>query len=83
LDGSPDVDVIVTELGDSAVGLDGRAHITDPDPGKYVHARSEWIEAVKKRFDSEGIDMPYPYTELTGRIDVSNGQRTETAQTGD
>ena len=31
---------------------------------------NEWIEAVKKRFDAEGVGMPYPYTELTGSIQV-------------
>ena len=82
-DGDSDVDVIVTELGDSAVGLTGRGHIAEPDRSKYVHAMSQWVEAVKKRFDSEGIDMPYPYTELTGGIEVSDGQRTETAQADD
>ena len=68
----PEPNVIVTELGDSAVGLVGRAHITDPSRGKYVNAVSDWVEAVKNRFDAEGIDMPYPYTELTGTLGVEN-----------
>jgi small-conductance mechanosensitive channel len=73
-DGDSDPDVIVTELGSSAVGLDSRAYINDPAPGKFVHARSEWVEAVKNRFDEEGIDMPYPYTELTGTLDVDDAR---------
>jgi small-conductance mechanosensitive channel len=68
----PEPNVIVTELGDSAVGLVGRAHITDPSRGKYVNAVSDWVEAVKNRFDAEGIDMPYPYTELTGTLGVES-----------
>ena len=71
-DGDSDPDVIVTELGSSAVGLNSRAYINDPAPGKFVHARSEWVEAVKNRFDEEGIDMPYPYTELTGTLGVED-----------
>jgi len=73
-DGDGEPDVVVTELGSSAVGLTGRAHIADPSRGKYVNARSEWVEAVKNRFDSEGIDMPYPYTELTGTLNVADAR---------
>ena len=73
-DGDSDPDVIVTELGSSAVGLDSRAYINDPALGEFVHARSEWVEAVKNRFDEEGIDMPYPYTELTGTLNVDDNQ---------
>jgi small-conductance mechanosensitive channel len=82
-DGDGDPDVIVTELGDSAVGLTGRAHIAEPNRGKYANALSEWVEAVKNRFDSEGIDMPYPYTELTGTLDVADAQREEAASADD
>jgi small conductance mechanosensitive channel len=78
-DASPESDVIVTELGDSAIGLTARAHISEPSRGKYVNALSDWIEAVKKRFDTEGIDMPYPYTELTGTLNVADTQREDTA----
>ena len=77
-DGESDADVILTELGSSAVGLDGRAYISDPTPRKCVNARSAWVEAVKTRFDEEGIDMPYPYTELTGTLNVADAQREET-----
>ena len=80
-DGS-DSDVIVTELGDSAVGLTARGYITDPDRSKYVNAQSNF-EAVKNRFDAEGIDMPYPYTELTGTLDVADAQREEAASADD
>jgi small-conductance mechanosensitive channel len=71
-DGDSDPDVIVTELGSSAVGLNSRAYINDPAPSKLVHARSEWVEAVKNRFDEKGIDMPYPYTELTGTLGIED-----------
>ena len=73
-DANPEPDVIVTELGDSAVGLTARAHISDPSRGKYVNALSNWVEAVKNRFDNEGIDMPYPYTELTGTLNVADAR---------
>jgi small conductance mechanosensitive channel len=71
----------VTELGDSAVGLSGRIWI-DPNESSYGAIRARYLEAVKRRFDAEGIDMPYPNTELSGAIDVTtNGGPTGT--TGD
>ena len=83
LRGEPEPDVILTELGDSAVGLTARAYIDDPGRGKYVKALSAWVQAVKERFDAEGIDMPYPYTELTGGIDIENVDEAEQARADD
>jgi small-conductance mechanosensitive channel len=34
--------------------------------------RAQFVEAVKERFDAEGIDMPYPNTELSGGVEVTN-----------
>ena len=65
------------------MGLTARRYITDPDRSKYVNAQSDWVEAVKNRFDAEGIDMPYPYTELTGTLDVADAQREEAASADD
>jgi small-conductance mechanosensitive channel len=60
----------VTELGDSAVVLSGRLWI-DPTETSYGAVRAAFLEAIKERFDTDGIDMPYPTTELTGGIDVA------------
>lgn len=71
----------VTELGDSAVVLSGRIWI-DSNESSYGAIRARFVEAVKQRFDAEGLDMPYPNTELSGTIEVSNdGEIAET--TGD
>jgi small-conductance mechanosensitive channel len=59
----------VTELGDSAVVLSGRIWI-DPAESSYGAVRAAFVEAVKQRFDAEGIDMPYPNTELSGGLEV-------------
>ncbi|WP_435076709.1 mechanosensitive ion channel family protein [Halococcus sp. AFM35] len=83
LKGDPEPDVILTELADSYVGLTARAYIDDPSRGKYVHTLSAWVQAVKERFDREGIDMPYPYTELTGGIDIDNLAEAEQARADD
>lgn len=83
LKGEPEPDVILTELADSYVGLTSRAYIANPDRGKYVKTLSAWVQAVKERFDEEGIDMPYPYTELTGEINVDGIEQSSRASADD
>ena len=61
----------VTALGDSAVVLSGRAWI-DPAAHSYGAIRAQFLEAVKQRFDAEGLDMPYPNTELSGELTVAS-----------
>lgn len=67
----PSPAVRLTELGDSYVGLTGTVWIDDPTHGDYVKVRSDFVQAVKERFDADGIDMPYPFTELTGEVEVA------------
>ncbi|SDM57380.1 Small-conductance mechanosensitive channel [Halogranum gelatinilyticum] len=78
----PAPDIRVTELGDSAVGLQTRFWIDEPSRGDFVRVRSDLVQAVKERFDAEGIDMPYPHTQLTGGIDVE-GIQTASATPSD
>jgi Small-conductance mechanosensitive channel len=66
----------VTGLGDSAVVLNGRVWI-DPAETGAGGVKHELVENVKRRFDAEEIGMPYPYTELTGEINVNNHDLTE------
>jgi small-conductance mechanosensitive channel len=61
----------VTDLGDSAVVLSGRLWI-DPRESSPGAIKSAFIEAVKTRFDAEGVGMPYPHTELVGSIGVDS-----------
>jgi len=61
----------VTQLGDSAVVLQGRCWI-DPAETGFGGVRAQFVEAVKERFDAEGIDMPYPTTEVAGGLEVTN-----------
>jgi small-conductance mechanosensitive channel len=76
----PAPDVRVSELGDSAVGLNARFWIDQPGRSDFVRIQSEFVESVKERFDSEGIDMPYPYRQLTGGIDIGGELETQQAQ---
>ena len=66
----PAPSVRVVELGDSAVGLQSRFWIDDPSRSDFVATRSKYVQAVKQRFDAEGIDMPYPYRQLTGEVEM-------------
>jgi small-conductance mechanosensitive channel len=56
------------------VVLSGRLWIDTEETG-YGPVRSAFVERVKERFDAEGIDMPYPNTELSGSVEVTNTER--------
>jgi small-conductance mechanosensitive channel len=62
--------VRVTELADSYVGLQTRFWMDNPSRSGFTAIRSDFVQAVKERCDAEGIDMPYPYVEVVGGIDV-------------
>lgn len=75
----PEPSAPVAELGDSAVVLSGRIWI-DPNETSYGGVRAQFVEAVKQRFDAEGLDMPYPNTELSGALEITeHGGSTEAA----
>jgi len=67
----PEPTAPVTELSDSAVILSGRLWI-GPSESSYGDITAQFVERVKKRFDAEGIDIPYPNTELSGGVEVTN-----------
>jgi small-conductance mechanosensitive channel len=56
-----DKEIIVrlTELGDSAVNLRLTFHV--PNRGLAFDTGCDIRESIKKRFDAEGIEIPYPY----------------------
>ncbi|MFB6154505.1 MAG: mechanosensitive ion channel family protein [Haloferacaceae archaeon] len=60
--------VVVSELADSYVSLTVRFWIDQPQRTDFLSIRSEYVQAVKERFDAEGIEMPYPYRQLTGTV---------------
>ena len=69
----PEPSVRLTELGASSVGLQSRFWIADPSRADVVETRGEYVQAVKRRFDEEGIDIPYPHRTLTGGIEFADG----------
>jgi small-conductance mechanosensitive channel len=65
--------VRVAELADSYVGLEARYWVASPARADLVRIESAYAQAVKERFDAEGIEMPYPYRQLTGSVDTRPG----------
>lgn len=58
-EGIPQVDVRVMGFGESAVNLRGNAWAATP---RYAFMlRTDLFKSIKKRFDAEGIEIPFPY----------------------
>lgn len=57
-----ETEVFVTELADSAVVL--RMNIWAADRGEAWQAAQDLREQVKKQFDEEGIDIPFPQRDI-------------------
>ncbi|WP_129112893.1 mechanosensitive ion channel family protein [Halegenticoccus tardaugens] len=77
----PEPSVRVVELADSYVGLQARFWIADPGRADFARIRSDFVQAVKERCDAEAIEMPYPFRELTGSVEIGgdlDASRTET-----
>ncbi|WP_224448835.1 mechanosensitive ion channel family protein [Haloprofundus salilacus] len=77
----PAPDIRVTELEDSYVGLNTRFWVDNPNRSDFVRVQSDVVQNVKERLDAEGIDMPYPYRQLTGSVDLGGELTTQRAQT--
>lgn len=60
-------DVVHKGFGDSAVVLELRYWISDPTIRRKWRAQNAVVDAVKEAFEAEGIKIPYPQRELTGR----------------
>ncbi|UWG50876.1 Small-conductance mechanosensitive channel [Halalkaliarchaeum sp. AArc-CO] len=63
----PAPSVRLTELADSAVGLQARVWIANPSRSDFVRTRGEFATNVKKRFDAEDITIPFPQRTVSGR----------------
>ncbi|KAF5412024.1 MAG: Large-conductance mechanosensitive channel MscMJLR [Candidatus Methanocomedens sp.] len=63
-----EVKVLVTELGDFAVNL--RLLVWVRNRGLAYVTGCELMESIKKRFDAEGIEIPFPYRTLVYKRDL-------------
>lgn len=62
------VAVRVMSFGDFSVNL--RALVWTDDPLKAIQMHSDINEAIKKRFDAEGIEIPFPYRTIVYKKDL-------------
>ncbi|WP_225334595.1 mechanosensitive ion channel family protein [Halomicrobium urmianum] len=79
----PAPSVRLVELGDSSVGLQSRVWIANPSRSDFVKVKSDYVQAVKERFDDQDVDIPYPNRTIGGEIEFTNvdamADATETA----
>lgn len=67
----PEPTVRLTELGDSAVLLQSRFWIAEPSRADFIRIRGEYGTNVKRRFDKEGINIPFPIRTLDGQVAIA------------
>ena len=80
---SPPPQVVPKSFGDSAVVLELRFWIDHPTPPRKWRAVSAVVRAVKRAFDQEGIDIPFPQRTLTMRDESSATERPRGVQSED
>lgn len=73
----PAPDVCVVDLADFSVKLRVRWWITPPRRADVVAARDQVLTALKARLLAEGIDLPYPTTQVLfhDQTEVTDGDR--------
>ena len=64
---TPSPRVVGKSFGDSAIVFGVRFWIDNPSARRYWNARTAAISAIKQTFEAEGIKIPYPQRELSGR----------------
>jgi len=66
--GEPKILVRVISYGDFSVRLRAFVWIADPLDGFQMH--SDLNKSIKKRFDAEGIEIPFPYRTIVYKTDL-------------
>ena len=69
------VKIYLTEFEDSAINL--RMHVWFKDRSDAYSAGCEIREAIKARFDNEGVEMPYPYRTIIFKTDGDKEKASE------
>jgi len=72
-EGVPEVPVRVVSLGDFSVKL--RAWVWAADIADSFTMKVELLESVKKRFDREGVEIPFPYRTLVYKNDLPSNTK--------
>lgn len=66
----PQVNVRLISFGEYSVNL--RAYVWIDNPLEYMQVHSDINRAIKKRFDAEGIEIPFPYRTIVYKNDLEN-----------
>ncbi|PVW14643.1 mechanosensitive ion channel family protein [Marixanthomonas spongiae] len=74
-DGQPIVRVALIELGDSSVKL--RAWAWAETYGKSIGLKRDVFETVKKRFEAEGIEIPFPHRTVVMKAEEKDAVNNE------
>jgi small conductance mechanosensitive channel len=76
----PRPQVILREFGGSSVVLGLRFWIDNPSSRRMWRAQTSVISAVKEAFEEEGVKIPFPQRELSGRAETGGFQIREPAE---
>lgn len=68
-------DVRVISHGDFSIGL--RLYLWVPDADSFYLAKFWMLEQVKKRFDQEGVEIPFPYRTIVYKKDLPPAREKE------
>lgn len=74
-EGADEVPVRLISLGDFAVTLRAWAWANDQADAFVMHC--DLLESIKKRFDNEGIEIPFPYRTLVFKKDLEGNPSQE------
>jgi small-conductance mechanosensitive channel len=77
---TPRPDVVMDEFGASSVVLTLRFWIDEPTIQRKWKAQNAVVEAVKTAFEREGVKIPYPQRELSGRPESDGLQVSPTRE---
>ena len=72
-DGFPQVEVRLMSFGDFSVNL--RAYVWTNDPFNAIRMHSDINKAIKKRFDREGVEIPFPYRTIVYKTDLPENKK--------
>ena len=80
----PRPQVVLKEMADSAVVLDMRVWIDKPSSRRRWRAQTAVIREVKAAFEQEGIKIPFPQREVSGRAETGGFRvREQPVEEGD
>ena len=66
--------VIIRVIGLSDFSVDIKAYVWTVGNDNAFELKCDLLKSVKKRFDNEGIEIPFPYRTVVFKKDLSDGK---------